>query len=304
MWSDHYQTPRSVWTVSAIAATAFHAGVIGWGLTVRQTQPRIAPAPIQVIALPAESTADVSPASEAATAVEPAPNSALSSTRTNPDFAEPPIEPVEPSDMGDPSTSAAPIPATTTNRPDPPVTQAESPGSSAVATPAPSDSATPPSTAPPEIPELPSVEPTVDGSRRPLPLTTGDLETDDFTDDVGLQTAWQLQLLGADIPEELPQAPLGWPQAMNAVFNDANCATNLMPPGTSIQTTVRPIVEADGRISAIRALTDDDNPNSAIVAACLNSLTAQIPPLIPARDGGDAIASDAMILIIEIRAPQ
>lgn len=304
MWSDRYHTSRSVWATSAIAAATLHAGVIGWGMTTwRSQRTNVQPASIRVIALSADPNAGFGLGPPAVPEVSPA-------SASDEADAQDLLAPVAPTEDGLPQSR----PVVTEPEEVPVVSPAEpgrsQPPLSPTVSSQPADiteSMTTPETVPPreaspsdEIPTLPPVDP-VQNTDRPFTTTPEDMTADVG---LGLQADWQLELQGGDIPEELPQLAAGWTQTMDAVLNNASCYADLVNSETTLLARVRPVVEADGSISEIRPVSAGDRMSSGILTQCLQAIAPQMPLLIPARDGGMPIVSDAMVLIVEVRPVQ
>lgn len=64
--------------------------------------------------------------------------------------------------------------------------------------------------------------------------------------------------------------------------------------------TVWPTIDAQGQIMEFLPWENNGGVPSEVVQ-CVEGLRSQLPPLTPARDGGVAIASDEVLLVIEIR---
>jgi len=94
--------------------------------------------------------------------------------------------------------------------------------------------------------------------------------------------------------------PPGWQAGAAAIFQDASCAAGLIPAGTAVRVTVWPAIDAQGQI--MEFLPWEGNASVPVaVLQCLETLAPQLPSLVPARDGGVAIASDEVVLVIELR---
>ncbi len=61
-----------------------------------------------------------------------------------------------------------------------------------------------------------------------------------------------------------------------------------------------PAIDAQGQI--MQFLPWEENATvPAAVLQCIETLAPQLPPLVPAQDDGVAIASDEVVLVIELR---
>lgn len=76
----------------------------------------------------------------------------------------------------------------------------------------------------------------------------------------------------------------------------------MIPTVAYQQTTFQLTVEVDGSISNIALWQDSNTPTNFDLLQCLNEddLKAQIPALIPATAGNAPIATDLMLLTIEM----
>lgn len=339
LWSEQYRTPRSVWVGSAIAATLFHAGVLWWGVHAwqsrRDTTP---PAPIQIIALPPESEAVFDPVlpeavptpSESQSTAPPSPRETVESAApasstppiqtstprsvapvepvapapiapqrpASPARRTPPVAPITPQQTPEPIPESIPEPATPTPSPPTPTPVPNpNPPIDPIA-PTPSE---PPATSPPNPPASPPAGPVVE-QERPFPVTTGEVSPRD----IGINAFWTLQAVpdGSDLPDQFPAIPQGWRESTSALLSNAECASGLVAPGSSVRVTLWPIVEADGSISGFFSWDGGDNVGKEAAIACIESLGPQMAPLVPARTSGEAIPSYAMLLVVEVRGTQ
>ena len=94
--------------------------------------------------------------------------------------------------------------------------------------------------------------------------------------------------------------PPGWQTETASLLESAGCASDLIEPGTAVRLTIWPAIDAQGQIMQLLPWDGNDSVPSTVMQ-CVEELTPQMPPLIPARDGGAAIASDEVLLTIEIR---
>lgn len=309
VWSDIYQTPRTVWATSAIAALTLHAGILWWGIATWQARrPAPLPPPIRVIAvsptaLPAFAATGSASQGEASTAAVPADTSSSATTETTTPPAEllenepvaPTPAPVEPTLPSEPTIPVAPV-APTSRPSTPPRPSMPSEGPVRPVTPPIETSAspsTPPTQTPPtQTPPIESPDPTPPPSANtPSPSN-------------GIQVVWTRREVpgGSDLPEELPNIPAGWPEATSALLSSSGCSSGLVAPGASVRVTLWPDIEADGRISGFTRWDGGENAGKQDILNCIESLAPQFPALIPARDGGSAIASYAILIDVEIRS--
>ncbi|WP_204137556.1 hypothetical protein [Halomicronema sp. CCY15110] len=333
---DKFQTPRWVWVNSAIAAALLHSLVAWWGLVAWQ-QRRVAvpsPAPIKLVTLSPTPTA---PALATTTAIdEPTTNQSVNDAASNAarQSANPAPTPATTTPVATNSATVtgdrAPVhpqstpttpPSSSSVTPTAPVTPPAVPtvpSPPPAVTPPPSSSVSPPSAAPTPIP----VNPTPPSGATPNPVIpptrppsdagsengeNGDappaLEAPTDASASGLQSWWSLQPVpggGSDIHDEPPQLPPGWQAEAAAIFQGAGCAAGLIPAGAAVRVTVRPTIDAQGQI--MQLLPWEGNANvPAAVLQCVETLAPRLPSFIPARDGGVAIASDAVVLVIELR---
>lgn len=100
----------------------------------------------------------------------------------------------------------------------------------------------------------------------------------------------------------MPQMPQGWQTETANLLENAGCVSGLIAPGTSVRLTIWPAIDPQGQIMQLLPWEGNGNVPSTILQ-CVEGLTSQMPPLIPARDGGAAIASDEVLLTIEILSP-
>ena len=285
MWSDAYRTPRSVWAVSAIAATALHAGGAWWAITYWQTRrSTTTPPPISVIALP---IADVTRS----------PQQPISS-----------LPPVSPTSQADPAEAvpAAPqfeaVPDTSVPQASTP-TAPETPNTVAAPTPPPSQPRPPASSDPPNTPASPSRPPSQ--PRPPAPQNPETSPAAPATDEVspnqrGVLAALTLDPVPvqyrADPPDDFPQMPSGWEQTASALIEESRCFTGSIPPLITLQLTV----EMDGQISNIKSWQNSNYPIDDDLVNCLDTLKTQLPPLIPAMTTGSPMPTDMVLLTLEL----
>lgn len=95
--------------------------------------------------------------------------------------------------------------------------------------------------------------------------------------------------------------PQGWQAETANLLENADCASGLITPDISIRLTIWPAIDAQGQIMQLLPWESNDSVPDPILQ-CVERLVPQMPPLIPARDGGAAIASDEVLLTIEIRS--
>ncbi|MGF1460752.1 MAG: hypothetical protein ACFBSG_17205 [Leptolyngbyaceae cyanobacterium] len=294
------KTPRSVWVTSAIATAIIHLGLINWGLAAwyRAHQDATA-APIRVITIPegdagSEAIVPENSVPEAFPDPPASPGSAVPSN-TSP-VAPKPLEPF----IDSSPVVANDAPATPAVSP-PPVPSAEPPPARP---PIPTRSPEPPPGDVPDatggaaaqpLPPAPPVQPGGAGTQ-PDPGTPSTTEGA-----MGVASSWSLQPLpgGADLHDERPRLPAGWQTATAALLENAACAEGLMAGGDTARVTLWPVVEADGRISEFLPW-EQRSAVPASVMQCVTGLRAQLPALIPARDGGEAIASTEVLLTVEV----
>ncbi|HEY9887650.1 MAG TPA: hypothetical protein V6D02_04565 [Candidatus Obscuribacterales bacterium] len=273
VWVQGHQTPRVVWAGSAIATTLLHGGLLWWGLTLwHSTRELAVPAPIKVIALP--------PATEM-----PQETGAIADLPASPDQA---FAPVAPTDFA-PAVEAVPTTPPAQDAPAPPVPSATT---GATSPPSPPVAPVPPATSPP-VTNPPTTNPPATNP----PPSGGDAGR-------GVQAFAGVQAVpeGADLPERLPVAPSGWQADMAALVADAPCVARWVAPGTAARVTLWPFVEADGSISGFQPWRSSENNGDEDLIACVESLAAQMPPLIPAADNGVPRPSYAVLFEVEVRA--
>ncbi|MEM6835292.1 MAG: hypothetical protein AAF609_00425 [Cyanobacteria bacterium P01_C01_bin.120] len=109
---------------------------------------------------------------------------------------------------------------------------------------------------------------------------------------------------GSDIHDEIPRLPDGWQADMANLLMNAECSSGLVAPGTSVSLTLWPLVQANGQISEFAPWDEGNAGVPEAVMQCVKGLRSQMRPLIPARDGGEAIASDEVLLTVEVRGVQ
>ena len=291
MGLSSYRTPRWVWTMSGIVATLMHAAAVYGAVTVwHNRRSTVTPGPISVIALPvgAETALEPTPPPTAGAPADTQPVLSASNTTQRP------FEPVAPT-----AVPPAPRPVARPTQPAIPPVNPDAP----VPSPAPVAPAAPnvpsngseivPPTVPPESPnevEPPALAPPSGGSP---------------TEEIGIAMSWQSEIApggGSVIHEEPPQLPTNWPASVTALLTNAGCASGVSP-GTSITVKLWPIIEADGQISEFLPRDAENMGNEALVS-CIQALRSQMPPLIPAQDGGAAIASDEILIVVELRSTQ
>jgi hypothetical protein len=215
------------------------------------------------------------------------------------------------------SPMVTPTPNPQPSSPSPPTTAgaAATPTPSPAANP-PSSSSSPPIAAPPTSPvtAVPPISPVPRPEVPPTspPSNAGNGNSNAPSSEVsagetqgGLQSWWSLQPVpggGSDIHDKPPQMPTGWQGETAALLQNATCASGLIPSGTSLRVTLWPAVDAQGQIMQFLPRADNASlPNS--VLQCVEDLAPQMPPLIPAQDGGVVVASDEVLLVIELRSP-
>ena len=341
---NKFQTPRSVWLNSAIAAAMCHSLLVWWGLSAWQhRQVRTTPpSPIKIVALPANATMTSPPLgvmgdrsapfealrsnSEGNTLDLPSPTATTNSSVSNQPLLtntrqsiqpsvtpqespapqpQLPIAPAGSQVAPAPVTPATPptvpqTPITPTSTPQPPVDSPSTPSSPqppASPPPASPTPSTPVNPTPSEPAPSPSNPPTGGGNTAPPDAPNGEPSPG------GIQSSWSLQEVpggGSDIHDEIPQMPQGWQRETATLLENAGCASGIIAPGTSVNLTIRPTIDAQGQIMQLLPWEGNGGVPNAIVQ-CVEGLTSQMPPFIPARDGGSAIASDAVLLTIEIR---
>ncbi|MEM9766635.1 MAG: hypothetical protein AAF892_01970 [Cyanobacteria bacterium P01_D01_bin.71] len=314
---DRFRTPRFVWVNSAIAATLLHTVLVWWGLAAWQTRQTLtSPAPIRIVAVPENtipapaaiaSSPDVSvaaadspetattPGTPAATVTTPpvAPNNPSAAVPlTTPSEAIPPAStpPVVPTDTSPPPTNTSTPPADTPT----PLTDIPTP---------PTNTPTPPTNSPTPPTDTPT--PPTDNPVPPTDAPTPPADTPTDPESAGsIQSWWSLRPLpggGSDIHEEIPRLPDGWQTSTSALLANAGCSSGLVAPGASVRLTLWPLVQADGQISEFAPWDEGNSGVPEAVMQCIRGLRSQMLPLIPAQDGGMAIASDEVLLVIEVR---
>lgn len=93
--------------------------------------------------------------------------------------------------------------------------------------------------------------------------------------------------------------PSGWQASTSKLLTEAGCTSSLNP-GASVRLTLWPAVDAAGYIFEFLPWAGNSGVPPS-VRQCVESLRSQMPPLIPAQDGGQPIASDEVLLVIELR---
>ncbi len=260
-------------------------------------QPRAVPPAIRILPVSAEQVVAISNQTASLPPVPPEPlepGQLLEST-SDPDPTEalPPVSPAL-------APSSDPIQDATSPDPDPPLTAPIS-----------SPPAPEPDVAPSPLAPIPPVETETGGYRptapdpgwsideRPFPSTTGELALEQGD---GFLVNGYLQPVpgGRDIPQKLPVAPAGWNQSVADLMARSACSQGILPPGTSTQIVLFPIVEANGGISEFLPWEEGGSGDYPALVSCLESLRSQLPPLIPAMEGGSPVPSYAALLILEI----
>ncbi|MEM6434459.1 MAG: hypothetical protein AAF773_11500 [Cyanobacteria bacterium P01_D01_bin.115] len=279
--------------MSGIVAALLHAAAVYGAIVVWQTRrSTVTPGPISVIALPPGTESPLESASVPLTE-SVSPLTADVPTATQPASAAPtgtprPFEPVAPS-----AVAPAPRPvARPTQSAVSPNGPAPSPAPDAPATPA-----NPPNNGPGVVP--PTVPPESPGEVAP-PAAGGAPPAAP-----GIAAAWRREPApggGSVIHEVQPDVPETWSASMSALLANTSCAAGISP-GLSVTITLWPIIEADGQISEFIPRPAENLGNEALVS-CIQALRSQMPPLIPAQDGGLAIVSDEILIIVEIRSTQ
>ena len=94
--------------------------------------------------------------------------------------------------------------------------------------------------------------------------------------------------------------PSGWQTATARLLTEAGCAAEALAPGRSVRLTLWPAIDAEGRIFEFLPWEGNSGVPPA-AQQCVTALRSQLPPLIPAQDGGQPIASDEVLLVIELR---
>ena len=298
LWSDHHGTPRTVWTLSAIAAAVCHGGLLWWGIdTWQRWRTPSPPIPIQVITLPPASivsgefmeptTVPLSAAAQSGPVVstdQPPSFDPVTPNNRNRSPQEPAVPPIEPaSPPAFPQPTPAPVTPIT---PTPPVMPEPLSPSAEVS----SESRTP------------SVEDPID-TERPFPVTTGEISPRD----AGIQAFWTPKEVpgGFDITKTPPEIPEGWRESTSTLLANASCASGLVASGSSVQVTLWPVVEDDGRISEFLSWDGDENAGKEAIIDCLEGLGPQMARLTPARDeAGEVIGSTNLLLVVEIQGTQ
>ena len=288
MGLSSYRTPRRVWVTSAIVAALLHAAAVYGAIAVWQNRrSAVTPGPISVIALPVGTETALAPTPPPTAGAPADTQPALSESNTT----QRPFEPVAPT-----TVSPEPRPVARPTQPAlPPVTpNAPAPSPAPVTPVAPNAPSTGSEVVPPVQPESPGeVEPPA-----PVPPSGGSP-----TEESGIATSWRRELVpggGSAIHPVKPDLPTTWPASVTALVTNAGCASGISP-GTSITVTLWPIIEADGQISEFLP-RDAENMGTEALVSCILALRAQMPPLTPAQDGGAAIASDEILIIVEIRS--
>jgi len=272
---DGYRTPAYVWSVSAIAATTLHAGIV-WlaASTWQEHQERLSPPAIAVIPLPAseipnrvDSLPPVTvPDSEATATAEPETISPVPLSETpTPRPTSTPQSSLNPSaDRPSPAESLPPDP-----RPTQPPTQ---PGSPAI----------PPDTAP---------------RPNPIPEPTSSPDGELPAPQPGLSTTWRLlqDPGGSDLPDELPTLPPTWDMLAFAPDTSSCSGSELVPTGPR-QVTLQLTVEVDGTISNVRIRESSGSAAYDEFVRCV--IETQLPPLSPAMTAGTPMPTDAVLLTV------
>jgi len=323
--ADEFQTPGSVWVTSAIAAGLLHALLVWWAIAAWQERSAIGePAPIQLVTLPENSEpVPQSDATDGESTPAPSQDPSADWTAAESGAIAPTTPPVPPTDNGPPiespnpfPTSTAPVPPVASPTPTPPgdaslppqpPVQSSPPVSQPPITspPSPSPAPAPPTSSPsspaagPSSPSTtPPSNPGPGSNASPSPESSGVPSSGS-----GLQSWWSLQPVpggGSDIHDEMPRLPSGWQDATAQLLTDAGCASDLLAPGASVRLTLWPAVDAEGRIFEFLPWSGNSGvPNR--VLQCVEALKTQMPPLIPAQDAGQPIASDEVVLVIELR---
>ena len=288
MGLSSYRTPRWVWVTSAIVAALLHAAAVYGAIAVWQNRrSAVTPGPISVIALPVgtETALEPTPPPTAGAPADTQP--ALSESNTT----QRPFEPVAPTTV---SPESRPV-ARPTQPALPPVTpNAPAPSPAPVTPVAPNAPSTGSEVVPPVQPESPGeVAPSV-----PVPPSGGSP-----TEETGIAASWRSEIApggGSVIQDMPPQLPATWPASVTALVTNAGCASGVSS-GMSVTITLWPIIEANGQISEFIPRVAENAGNEALVS-CIQALRSQMPPLTPAQDGGTAIASDEILIILEIRS--
>ena len=294
------QTPRWVWIMSGLVATLLHTVAVYGAIAVWQTRrSAVTPGPISVIALPpgteipfesapAPLAEPVSPltAADVPTATQPASAAPTGTPR--------PFEPVAPTAVT-PAPRPVARPTQTAVPPVYPNGPSPSPAPAAPATPA-----NPPNNGPAAVPPTVPESPVEVAPPAPVPPAGGVPPAAP-----GIAAAWRPEPApggGSVIHDIPPQLPVTWPASVTALLTNAGCAAGISP-GTSVTVTLWPIIEADGQISEFIPRTAENAGNEGLVS-CVQALRSQMPPLIPAQDGGAAIVSDEILIVVEIRSTQ
>ena len=100
--------------------------------------------------------------------------------------------------------------------------------------------------------------------------------------------------------QTLPAYSENWQLITSDLLRDSECFTNLVTPVGSVRITFQPTIEVDGNLSEIRLVDNSANLASDALENCLETLRPQMPPLIPATDGGIAIRTDLVHFTIEV----
>lgn len=297
MWPNAYRTPQYVWSISAIAATALHAGGLWWFTTYWQnSQSPTSPPAIEVIAIPSSDVAAIAPPTNPTGLPQIVPQLVKPEPETTPDtpasdaVSDTPIPQVPASNTPAPDNSAAPIQSRpNSSNPAAPTASSTNPAQ-----------ATPGSSNPAQFPQA-APEPTTRPSQPP-PVAP--------TEQQNLLIQWgapQLPSGARNLPQgpneasqTLPTYSENWQAITSALLKDSECFTNLVSSVPSVQITFQPTIEVDGSLSEIRLVNNSVDLDSDVLANCLETLRSQMPPLIPATDGGIPIRTDLVYLTIGI----
>jgi hypothetical protein len=273
-----------VWAASTIAAVLLHGGLLWWGIQgwQRDRQVRL-PANIRVLAVTPDEAVAIASEPTSLPPVAPVPPEAIipvpSETvapvapETTPPAAVPPP-------LADPTTTVAPIEPSTVAPLVPPT-----------------------ETSPPALEPVPPVSDTSQVFRSTPPQPGWSIgESDTAGNPSGRVFATgSLQPVpgGSDLPAQLPGMPPGWETTVAGLIERSGCGAEL-PPGTTLSVTLWPIVEANGGISEFLSWEGNSETEQAQLANCLVALRPQMPPLLPAMEGGSPIASYAVLLVFNM----
>ncbi len=167
----------------------------------------------------------------------------------------------------------------------------------------PPSAAVPPTAPTPTAPPAPlSPIESIRDPEQPFSATTGDISPQVS----GVDSVWTLQPIpdGSDLPDQLPRLPQGWQNSTATLFANASCSSGVVAPGTTVEVTLWPNIEEDGHISDFNPWQGGENLGNSAVVACLESLAPRMTPLIPARTGGEPIASYAILITVTVRGTQ